>query len=77
MARAALNWSMNDLANAAGVHRNTISNFETGKFAGSENAIAAIRAALEAAGVIFIDENGDGPGVRLRKAGRGAPTPRP
>jgi hypothetical protein len=29
--------------------------------------LAAIRAALEAAGVIFVAENGDGPGVRLRK----------
>jgi hypothetical protein len=29
--------------------------------------LAAIRAALEAAGVIFIDENGEGLGVRLRK----------
>jgi hypothetical protein len=27
----------------------------------------AIRAALESAGVIFVDENGEGPGVRLRK----------
>jgi hypothetical protein len=27
----------------------------------------AVRRALESAGVIFIDENGDGPGVRLRK----------
>lgn len=67
MARAALNWSLNDLANAAGVHRNTISNFETGKFAGSDQVIAAIRAALEAAGVEFIDANGGGAGVRLRK----------
>jgi hypothetical protein len=29
-----------------------------------------IRRALEKAGVVFIDENGGGPGVRLRKAGR-------
>jgi hypothetical protein len=29
--------------------------------------LAAIRAALEAVGVIFIDENGEGPGIRLRK----------
>ena len=29
--------------------------------------IAAIRAALEVAGVLIIDENGEGPGVRLRK----------
>jgi hypothetical protein len=28
---------------------------------------AAIRRALEVAGVEFIDENGGGPGVRLRK----------
>ena len=28
--------------------------------------LAAIRAALEAAGVVFIEENGDGPGVRLQ-----------
>jgi hypothetical protein len=30
---------------------------------------AGVRAALESAGVIFVDENGEGPGVRLRKAG--------
>jgi hypothetical protein len=30
----------------------------------------AVRRALEAAGVVFIDENGDGPGVRLRKRQR-------
>jgi hypothetical protein len=32
------------------------------------NNVAAIRAALESAGVIFVEENGEGPGVRLRKA---------
>jgi transcriptional regulator with XRE-family HTH domain len=68
MARAALNWSLADLAAASGVHRNTISNFETGRYGGSEEAISAMRAALEAAGVIFMDENGEGAGVRLRKA---------
>lgn len=66
MARAALNWSLADLAQASGVHRNTISNFETGRFGGSEPATTAIRAALEAAGVEFIAENGGGAGVRLR-----------
>jgi transcriptional regulator with XRE-family HTH domain len=67
MARAALNWSLEDLAKAAGVHRNTISNFETGKFGGREDALEAIRRALETAGVEFIAENGGGPGVRLKK----------
>jgi hypothetical protein len=28
------------------------------------------RPALEAAGVIFVEENGEGPGVRLRKGGK-------
>jgi transcriptional regulator with XRE-family HTH domain len=67
MARAALNWSLADLAERAGVHRNTVSNFETGRFGGSAEALDAIRAALEAAGVQFIPENGGGPGVRLAK----------
>jgi hypothetical protein len=31
------------------------------------NNLTAIRRALEAVGVIFIDENGEGPGVRPRK----------
>lgn len=56
MARAALNWSLADLSNAAGVHRNTISNFETGKYGGSEEALAAIRRALEDAGIEFLGE---------------------
>jgi transcriptional regulator with XRE-family HTH domain len=67
MARAALNWSLQQLSEAAGVHRNTISNFETGRYAGEPATLEAIRAALEKAGVEFIAENGGGPGVRLRK----------
>jgi transcriptional regulator with XRE-family HTH domain len=67
MARAALDWSLDDLAKAARVHRNTISNFETGKYGGDPEKLAAMRRALEAAGVIFVEENGEGPGVRLRK----------
>ena len=39
----------------------------SGKPAASSEAIAAIRAALESAGVIFLSENGNGPGVALRK----------
>jgi hypothetical protein len=31
----------------------------------------AVRRALEAAGIEFIDENGGGPGVRLRKSSKG------
>lgn len=65
-ARALLNWTVRDLAEKAGVHRNTITRLET-EATNPGHAAAAIVAALEAAGVIFVDENGDGPGVRLRK----------
>ena len=70
MARAALNWSLSNLAAAAGIHRNTVSNFETGKYAGTAEAIQAMRAALERAGIIFVESNGEGEGVRLRKGKR-------
>ncbi len=65
MARAALNWSLQQLSEAAGVHRNTISNFETGRYAGEPATLDAIRAALEAAGIEFT--NGGQPGVRLSR----------
>jgi transcriptional regulator with XRE-family HTH domain len=67
MARAALNWSVRDLAEAAQIHRNTVTNIETGRYAGDAATLAAIVSALKRAGVEFIDENGGGAGVRLRK----------
>ena len=38
-----------------------------GQIAGRPNTADKIRTALEKAGIEFIDENGGGPGVRLRK----------
>ena len=67
MTRAALNWSVRDLAKAAQIHRNTVTNIETGRYAGDAATLAAIVGTLKRAGVEFIDENGGGPGVRLRK----------
>jgi transcriptional regulator with XRE-family HTH domain len=67
MARAALRWSLEELARRAGVHRNTVYNFETEKFAGDQQSIAAIRQALQEAGVEFIEDDGGGPGVRLKR----------
>ena len=67
MARAALNWTVRDLADATQLHRNTISNIETGRYGGDAATLATIAAVLKRAGVEFIDENGGGPGVRLRK----------
>jgi len=70
MARAALNWTVRDLAEAAGLHRNTVTNIEIGRYAGVPGTLATIEKVLKAAGVEFIDENGGGPGVRLRKPHR-------
>jgi len=66
MARAALNWSVRDLAHASGLHRNTITNFETGRYAGDPETLSVIEQTLKDAGVQFIAENGGGAGVRLR-----------
>jgi transcriptional regulator with XRE-family HTH domain len=66
MARAALNWTVRDLAEAAGLHRNTVTNLEIGRYAGDPQTLLVIEQVLTKAGVEFIDENGGGPGVRLR-----------
>lgn len=66
MARAALGWGVRDLAAAAKVSPDTIARLERGETL-YPRTIDAIRTALEAAGVLFIAENGEGPGVRLRK----------
>jgi len=66
MARAALKWSVRDLAGKSGITANTISRIENGSDA-KVSTLDAIRAALESGGVEFT--NGDQPGVRLRRPG--------
>lgn len=66
MARAATGLGVRDLAKNAGVSPDTVARLERGEQL-RESTIAAIRAALESAGVDFIAENGGGAGVRLRK----------
>jgi predicted transcriptional regulator len=66
-ARAMLNWSQKDLAKAADVGLSTISRLETEELTPHASNLAAIRAALETAGIVFID--GDdimGAGLRRR-----------
>ena len=67
--RALLKWSADDLARESALGVNTVRRAEG---AGDTTSLTAandlaVRHALEAAGVEFIDENGGGPGVRLRK----------
>jgi ribosome-binding protein aMBF1 (putative translation factor) len=66
MARAALGWSTQDLAKNAQVGVNTVNRFEAGQDA-RISSVDKMRAAMEAAGVEFIPENGGGAGVRLKK----------
>jgi hypothetical protein len=56
-----------ELARAASLGLSTVVDFERRRREVSEEAIKAMRRALEAAGIEFIDENGGGPGVRLKK----------
>ncbi len=65
MARVALGWGVRELAAKAGVTANTVSRIEQGADA-RQSTIDAMKAALHEGGVEFIDENGGGPGVRLR-----------
>jgi transcriptional regulator with XRE-family HTH domain len=66
-ARHLANLSQADIAEATGLSLPTIKRAESEREVPiSSESIAAIRSALEAAGVEFIDQNGAGPGVRLR-----------
>lgn len=66
MARAATGLGVRELAEQAGVSPNTVARLERGEEL-KPATLEAIRNALEDAGVIFIAENGEGAGVRLRK----------
>ena len=66
MARAAVGWGVRELAKKAGVTANTVTRIENGADA-KQSTMDRLQDALEAAGIEFIQENGGGPGVRLRK----------
>ena len=58
MACAALNLTIRDLAKATGLHRNTITNIEVGRYAGNQDSIALIESVFRKAGVEFLRQNG-------------------
>jgi transcriptional regulator with XRE-family HTH domain len=63
--------SQEDIRKATGLSLPTIRRVESDlDVPVSEEAVAKVRHALEKAGVIFVDENGEGAGVRLRKKGK-------
>ena len=67
MARSALRWSASDLASACDVAERTIIRIEAadGIPKSRTDTIMAIQSALETAGIEFIGDAGEGPGVRL------------
>ena len=75
--RALIRWSAEDLARETALSVTTIRRAELteGETSMTTANDLAVRRALEAAGVEFIDENGGGPGVRLRQRAKG-PAPK-
>ncbi len=57
-ARGLIGWSQDELVSISGVPKRTVARFELGEGTPQRRTLAAIRAALESAGVEFIAENG-------------------
>jgi transcriptional regulator with XRE-family HTH domain len=67
-ARGLLGWSQTELARRAGLSRETIKRVEApGDLKVSSDAKARLQEALENAGIQFLEENGGGPGLRLKR----------
>ena len=66
-ARALIGLEQGEVAEAAGIARATLIDFERDARKPRADTIAAIRSALESAGVEFLDADNGGAGVRLRK----------
>jgi predicted transcriptional regulator len=68
-ARGLIGWSQQALAKNAGIGTVAVHQLEAGTTQPRRATLEVVRRAFEAAGVEFIDENGGGAGVRLRKSG--------
>ena len=67
-ARALVGLTQDDIAQATGLSVQTIKRMETaGTRRSTVASVLAVQQALEAAGVVFIPENGGGAGVRLAR----------
>jgi DNA-binding transcriptional regulator YiaG len=66
-ARGWLDWTQDDLAKAASVSLSTVRDFEKGRRVPIGNNLAAMRVALEAKGIGFVDGETCGITYALRK----------
>ena len=64
--RALIEWSQQQLSQSAAIDIQTIADFEKRFRSVDETTRRRLRATLEAAGVVFIAENGGGAGARLK-----------
>ena len=70
-ARVFLGWDQKDLARAAELSLPTIQRMETiGPERSSAGNVARLQRALESAGIEFIEEDGNGVGLRFRSSSR-------
>ncbi|KRB44710.1 helix-turn-helix transcriptional regulator [Phenylobacterium sp. Root700] len=67
-ARGLLDWTQDHLAHAAGVSRSTIRDFESGRHALQRSTAKLIETALDEAGVVLLNAEAEGFGVRLAAA---------
>jgi transcriptional regulator with XRE-family HTH domain len=69
-ARGLLGWNQSRLAEATGLALSTIKRMEASDdiLRGTAENVWRVQKALQEAGVIFIDEDEEGPGVRLKKS---------
>jgi transcriptional regulator with XRE-family HTH domain len=68
-ARGWLGWSQSDLAERAGIAKNTVHGFESGQRHLTRNNVAAMRRALEEAGIwLVFDKNGAAAGILRQDA---------
>ena len=70
-ARNLLEWNQHQLGDASGVAISTIKKIESksGPLRANARSVWKLEAAIKHAGVVFIDENGGGAGVRLKDRG--------
>ena len=66
-ARGLLGWNQKELAEKAGISAVAVNQFETGISEPRRSTLDVVRRAFEGAGVVFIDENGGGAGLRLKR----------
>ena len=72
-ARGLLDWSRDELAQAAGLSSATVKRMEgqEGTISANHQTVTAVVAAIEAAGVTLIADDEQGAGVRFKKVYRG------